>query len=69
VAEAQMRDLHDCRHPVHHNDFVAPVELVGLARRKAQRNVSFSRCAGALLPPCDRVTPDRRVAPFVAKSA
>ena len=36
-----MRDLHDRRHPVHHNDFVAPVELIGLARRRtlaAQRH-------------------------------
>jgi hypothetical protein len=33
---------------------VAPVELVGLARCKAQRNVSFGRSATALLFPVPR---------------
>src|SRR5271166_5462430 len=32
VAKADVRDLHDRRHPVHHDDLVAPVELIGLAR-------------------------------------
>ena len=38
VAKANVRDLHGRRHPVHHNDLVAPVELIGLARRKGQRH-------------------------------
>jgi hypothetical protein len=34
VAETNMRDLHDRRHAVHDDDLVAPVELVGFARRE-----------------------------------
>jgi hypothetical protein len=69
MAEPHMRDLQGGRHAVDQRDLVRPVELVGLARRKAQRNISVSCRAGALLPPGDRVAPDRRVASFVAKSA
>jgi hypothetical protein len=38
-----MRDLHGRRHPIHHNDLVAPVELVGLARRERQRHIGVQR--------------------------
>ena len=34
VAEADMRGLHDRRHAVQHDDLMAPIELVGLARRE-----------------------------------
>ena len=34
-----MRDLDGDRHAVEQHDLVAPVELVGLARRKAQRHI------------------------------
>ena len=30
-AKTDVRDLHSRRHPVHHNDVVAPVELLGFA--------------------------------------
>ena len=51
VAEADMRDLHDRRHPVHHDDLVAPVELVGLARRERQRHKGIRRRARVRLRP------------------
>ena len=38
VAEPDMRHLHRRRHTVDHDDLVAPVELVGLARREDQRH-------------------------------
>ena len=45
VAEPDMRHLHRHRHAVHDDDLVAPVELVGLARREAQRHISVRRRA------------------------
>ena len=38
VAQADMRDLHRHRDAVQHDDLMAPVELVGFARREAQRH-------------------------------
>ena len=49
VAEPDMRHLHRHRHAVDQDDLVAPVELVGLARREAQRHVGFRRRCAALL--------------------
>jgi hypothetical protein len=69
VAEAQMRDLHDRRHPVHHNDLVAPVELIGLARRERQRHKGICRRAHALLAPGDRIAADSSVAALKAEAA
>ena len=40
-----MRDLHRRRRAVHHDDLVAPVELVGLARREGQRDEGARRRA------------------------
>ena len=57
-----MRDLHGDGHAVDQNDLVAPVELVGLARRKAQRNIGCRRRRPASLEPRMGVTPDRIVA-------
>ena len=45
VAEPDMRDLHGRRHAVQHDDLVAPVELVGLARREGQRHEGARRRA------------------------
>ena len=69
VAKADVRDLHDRRHPVHHNDLVAPVELIGLARRERQRHIGGRCRAHALLPPGDCIAPDRGVAARVSESA
>ena len=34
MAETDVRDLHGRRHAIHHDDLVAPVKLVGVARRE-----------------------------------
>src|SRR5271157_4156263 len=54
VAETDMRDLHGRRHPVHHNNLMAPVELISLARRERQGHIRIRRRARALLAPNDR---------------
>jgi len=69
VAEPDMGDLHRRRHPVQDDDLVAPVDLVGLARREDQRNIGISRRAAARLLPGLRMPPDRTVAALIAKVA
>jgi hypothetical protein len=66
VAEADMRDLQGRCHAAHHDDLVAPVELVGLARRKRQRNVGGSRLARVLAAPDLGLASDGVVAAFIA---
>jgi Transposase DDE domain group 1 len=68
VAEPQMRALHNRRHALEHDDLVAPVELVGLAGREAQRHEGRRRRA-LLAPPSGRVTPHRVVAAGIAETA
>lgn len=48
VAEPHVRDLHCHRHAVEQDDLVTPVELVGLARCKTQRNVGLGHGAAAI---------------------
>ena len=62
-----MRDLHGRRHPVHHNDLVAPIELVGLARRKRQRHIGARRLARALLAPGPGVAANRVITALIAE--
>ena len=59
VAEADVRDLHRRRHAVQHDDLVAPVELVGLARREGQRDEGVSAAAEPL---AHRKTPSPPIA-------
>jgi hypothetical protein len=66
VAKADMRDLQGRCHAAHHDDFVTPVELVGLARRKRQRNVGGSRLARVLAAPDLGLASDGVVAAFIA---
>ena len=54
-AEPDVGDLHRRRHPVHDDDLMAPVELVGFARRERQGNVGFRRRARMPLAPAPRV--------------
>src|SRR5487761_1117990 len=68
VAEPDMRDLHRDRHAVDQHDLVAPVELVGLAWRKAQRHIGLRRRGSALLTPAPGVTPDRIVAAVISRA-
>jgi hypothetical protein len=68
VAQPDMRDLHGHRRAVDQHDLVRPVELVGLARRKAQRHIGF-RCRRPVLdPPLLGVTPHRIVAALITGS-
>ena len=67
VTEPNMGGLHDHRHAAQQNDLVAPVELVGFARSKAQRNIGCSRRCTVLLAPTIPVTPDSIVSTVVAK--
>jgi hypothetical protein len=66
VAEADVRDLHDRRHAVQHDDLVAPVELVGFARSERQRNESARRRTRVRLRPGAGVAADGVIAAFVA---
>ena len=50
VAEPDLGGLHDHRHAVQQDDFVAPVELVGFPRSKAQRDIGRSRRLVLLCP-------------------
>ena len=43
VAEPDVGNLHDHRRAVDQHDLVAPVELVGLARREGQRDIGVDR--------------------------
>ena len=67
VAEPDMGGLHDHRHAAQQDDFVAPVELVGFSRRKAQRDIGRGRRCAALLAHCLRITPNGIVAALVAR--
>jgi hypothetical protein len=69
VTEPDMRHLHRDGHPVDQHDLVAPVELVRLARREAQRHERCRRRRGLPAPPLSRVAPHRVVAPFIAEPA
>ena len=67
VAKTDVRDLHGRRHPVHHDDLVAPVELVGLARRERQRNIDARRLARPLLAPGPGIAANRVITALIAK--
>ena len=51
VAEPDVGNLHDRRHAVQQNDFVAPVELIGFSGGKAQRDIGCGRRLPMLLGP------------------
>src|SRR6516225_2214138 len=60
-------DDHGCA--AEQNDFVAPVELIGFAGRKAQRNIGRRRCLTVLLGPASGITAHRIVAAVIAAPA
>ena len=64
-----MGGLHDHRHAIEQDDLVAPVELVGFSRRKAQRDVGRSRRLSALLAPSPGVTAHGVVTAVIAAPA
>ena len=61
VAQSDMRDLDSHRRAVDHHDLVAPVELIRLARCKAQRDIGFRHRDAALGAPLLGVAPHRVV--------
>src|ERR1700692_1431912 len=64
-----MRHLHGDRRAVDQHDFVAPVELVRLARRKAQRHVAIHRRRCTIALPSAGIPPDGIVAALIAAPA
>ena len=64
-----MGGLHDHRHAIEQDDLMAPVELVGFSRRKAQRDVGRSRRLSALLAPPSGVTAHGVVTAVIAAPA
>ena len=64
-----MSGLHHHRGPTQQDHLVAPVELVGFSRRKAQRDVSRSGRLPVLLAPPPGITPHGIVAAVIAADA
>ncbi len=64
-----MRDLHRHRRAVDQHDLVRPVELIGLARRKAQRHIGFRRRRTTPDTPLLGVAPNRVVTALIAQPA
>jgi hypothetical protein len=69
VAEADVSDLNGDRRAIEHDDFMAPVELVGLAGRKREGHIGLCQRRAALLAPAYRVTTNRIVASVITKTA
>ena len=69
VAEPDMGHLHGDRHAAQQDDLVAPVELIGLARRKAQRHIGRGRRLAAFLGPSPSIAAHGIVAAFIATAA
>ena len=69
VAEPDMGDLHGHRHAPDQDDLVAPVELVGLARREEQRHIGIRRRRSLRLRPVPRVSTDGVIAALIAEAA
>ena len=69
MAEPHMRHLHRGRHAVHHHDLMAPVELVGFARREAQRREGRGLRRALAPAPVGAVASDRVIAALVAEAA
>ena len=69
MAQPDMRDLDRDRHAVNQHDLVRPVELVGLAGRKAQWHISFGNRRAARGQPLPRVPPNRVIATGVSEPA
>jgi hypothetical protein len=69
MTQPDMRHLDGDRRAVDQHDLVAPVELVRLAQRKAQRYVGFRRRRPAFDVPCLGVAANRVVAATVTEGA
>ena len=69
VAQSNMGHLHGRRHTVYQHDLMAPVELIGFARIKTERNICGCRRFLFFLGPCSCVTSNGIVATTISKSA
>ncbi len=69
MAKPGVCDLHRHGRAVQHHDLVAPVELIRLARRKAQRHIGLRQRRAALLAPGLGITADRVVTAVIAQLA
>ena len=69
VAEPDMGDLHRDRHAIDQHDLMAPVELVGLARRIIERHIGIRCDRSAGLRPGLGIAADSIVAARIAKGA
>lgn len=69
VAEPDMGGLHDHRHAIEQDNFMAPVELVGFAWGKAQRDISHRGRLPAFFAPPPGVTPHGIVTAVIAAAA
>jgi hypothetical protein len=69
MTQAHVRDLHGHRHAAQHDDFVAPVELVGLARCERQRYISGRRLACVRPASGPGIAPNGAVAALVVRRA
>jgi len=69
VAQAQMRHLHRDRRAIDQYDLVAPVELVGLAGREAQRHERVGRRCRTRAAPASGISPDRIIAARVTQAS
>jgi len=66
MAKPHVCDLGHRRHPVNDDAFVAPVELIGLARRKAERHIGFRLTCGVPALPGPTISANRVIAALVA---
>ena len=69
VTQPDMGGLHHHRGAAQQDHLVAPVELVGFARRKTQRDISGRGRLPAFFAPPPGVTPHRIVAALIAAAA
>jgi hypothetical protein len=69
VAQPDMRHLHRNGRAVDQHHLVAPVELIGLAGRKAQRNEGADRCGRPIALPSPCIAAHSIVATFIAATA
>src|SRR3546814_18533147 len=69
VGKPDVRDLHRRRHARHHDHFVAPVELVRLARIEAYRNERGCRPSRFLALQAPSMTAHDIIAAFVPETA
>ena len=67
VTKPDMRHLHLGRGAIDDDDLVAPVELVGLAGREAQRHIGVGCDGGLLAAPASRIATNGIVSALVAE--